>query len=262
MKPNLRPCAALIVAIGGAAAGGAARANEAVLTQPDRTATASSSATTPLAPPAAGEPLAPSGPLMATSPSLGPSPKDELGAERESRARYAVGEAAFKAGRYQQAVLEFEAGFAAVPKPGFLLNIGHAYRRLGDLHKARAAYKKFLLVDPTSDLHEDVLSLIGELDSALADDDRADRLAARAIAAALVPPPLDVQGGHAGLDLSTPAPAAVSLAEEPPRPFYRRAWFWTAVGAVAIGTGIGIYAVRGGADEKVHSTGSLGVLRP
>src|SRR4051812_37399458 len=77
-------------------------------------------------------------------------------AEREARAHYAQGQAAFNAGRYDQAVAEFEAGFAALPRPGFLLNIGHSERRRGNLRKARAAYKKFLLVEPTTKLRDDV----------------------------------------------------------------------------------------------------------
>lgn len=263
MKPYLLPCAALIIAIGGAASGHAAQAPAAagpatsVSTEPAR---APVPATTGPTPPADATVTA--GPVTTTPPPPSQSPRDQLDAERESRARYAVGETAFKAGRYLQAVVEFEAGFAAVPKPGFLLNIGHAYRRLGDLHKARAAYKKFLLVDPTSNLHDDVLSLVGELDSALADDDRADRLAAQAIAATLVPPPLDSHAGHAGVNLGAPARSAIPSSENTRRPFYRRAWFWVAVGAVAIGTGVGIYAMQGRSSESVHAIGSLGMLRP
>src|SRR4051794_34825779 len=94
-------------------------------------------------------------------------------AEREARAHYVLGQVAFNAGRYDQAVTEFEAGFEALPRPGFLLNIGHSERRRGNLRKARAAYKKFLLVEPTTKLRDDVMSLLGELDSALADEDRA-----------------------------------------------------------------------------------------
>jgi hypothetical protein len=265
MKPNLRRCAALIIGIGigigEVVSGRAARATSAWLAPPPVSATAVSPPVTAItAPPA--DTTAPAGSVVETPPSETPSPRDQLEAERESRARYAAGEAAFRAGRYRPAVVEFEAGFAAVPKPGFLLNIGHAYRRLGDLHKARAAYKKFLLVDPTSTLHDDVLSLIGELDSALADDDRADRLAARAIAAGLVPPPVDGQPGHSGVNLAARPPSAVPNLVDPPPPFYRRAWFWMVVGAVAIGTGVGIYAVRTGADERGHPTGSLGVSTP
>jgi tetratricopeptide (TPR) repeat protein len=259
MKANLRRCAALVIGISEAVSGRAAQATSAWLAPPLVSAPAASPPATGItAPPA--DTTAPAGSVIEAPRSETPSPRDQLDAEREARARYAAGEAAFKAGRYRPAVVEFEAGFAAVPKPGFLLNIGHAYRRLGDLHKARAAYKKFLLVDPTSTLHGDVLSLLGELDSALADDDRADGLAARAIAASLVPPPVEGQPGHAGVNLAAHTPSAVPSLVDPPRPFYRRAWFWMAVGAVAIGTAVGIYAARMGADERVHTTGSLGVI--
>lgn len=260
MKLRLRPCAAFILAIGAPGSWRAAPPPAAGLEPALPAGSASAPVTATTAPPAGGDATAE--PSTATSPSRSLSPREQLDAERESRTRYALGEAAFKAGRYLQAVVEFEAGFEAVPKPGFLLDIGHAYRRLGAFHKARAAYKKFLLVDPTSALHDDVLSLIGQLDSALADDDRADRLAARALTAALVPPPMESHAVGSGIDLGARTPALTPGSGSTARPFYRRPWFWMAVGAVAIGTGVGIYAVRGRTDEGAHSTGSLGVLRP
>ena len=165
MKPRLRPCAAFIIAIG---APGSWRAAPAPATAPEPALPATSASppvtTTTLPPPVGGDAAATAEPSTAAPPSRSLSPKDELDAERESRTRYALGEAAFKAGRYLQAVVEFEAGFEAVPKPGFLLDIGHAYRRLGALHKARAAYKKFLKLAPqdTEQLVGGVVAVIAE----------------------------------------------------------------------------------------------------
>jgi tetratricopeptide (TPR) repeat protein len=178
-------------------------------------------------------------------------------AEREARAHYALGQTAFKAGRYDQAVTEFEAGFAALPRPGFLLNIGHAERRRGNLRKARAAYKKFLLVEPTTKLRDDVMALLADLDSALADEDHAERAAATA---SITPPPLPA--------VPAPAPAqappvTLSVAPPPAPPIYRRPWFWAAAGAVVLGAVTAIYlSQRSPADDGFHATGSLGAVHP
>ena len=184
-------------------------------------------------------------------------------AERQARAHHTLGQAAFKAGRYDDAVAEFEAGFAALPRPGFLLNIGLAERKRGNLRKARAAYKKYLLVEPATKLRAEVAALLAELDSALADEEGGDRAASPAkvappaqAAPAVVPPPA---APPPAVQLSAaPAPAPA-----PPAPIYRRPWFWAAAGAVVLGAATAIYlSRRGGADDGFHATGSLGSLRP
>jgi len=187
-------------------------------------------------------------------------PPDPGEAELKARDLYAQGEAAFKAGRYDDALTEFEAGFAAVPRAGFVLNIGHVYRKIGKLRNARSAYKKYLLMEPDSKFRDNVLAVIAEIDSALAEEDRAESPAespARSIA--LAPPP------------TAPAPAllAVSPAFQArgrdtarSAPLYRRAWFWVAVGAVVVSAGAGIYLWRRPADVGYQSSGSLGALGP
>jgi tetratricopeptide (TPR) repeat protein len=184
-------------------------------------------------------------------------PPDPGEAELKARDLYAQGEAAFKAGRYDDALTEFEAGFAAVPRAGFVLNIGHVYRKIGKLRNARSAYKKYLLMEPDSKFRDNVLAVIAEIDSALAEEDRAESpVVSPARSIALAPPPP-----------TAPALLAVSPAVQARRPdtarsapFYRRAWFWVAVGAVVVGGGAGIYLWRRPADVGYQSSGSLGAL--
>jgi tetratricopeptide (TPR) repeat protein len=188
-------------------------------------------------------------------------PSGQGAAELEARDLYAQGEAAFKAGRYDEALTEFEAGFAAVPRAGFVLNIGHVYRKMGKLRNARSAYKKYLLMEPDSKFRDNVLAVIAEIDSALAEEDRAAlpvESPARSIA--LAPPPP-----------TAPAPAllAVSPAVQlrgrdtaRSAPLYRRAWFWVAVGAVVVGAGAGVYLWRRPTEVGYQSSGSLGALGP
>src|SRR5215470_9856640 len=74
----------------------------------------------------------------------------ESPAVRQARDHFRAGEAAFKVGDFERARSEFEAGYALVPRPGFLLNMAHAERRLGRLRNARSLYKRYLLADPES----------------------------------------------------------------------------------------------------------------
>jgi tetratricopeptide (TPR) repeat protein len=208
-----------------------------------------------------------------------PSADDgESPAVRQAREHYKTGEAAFKVGDFERARSEFEAGYALVPRPGFLLNMAHSERRLGRLRNARALYKRYLEVDPESKQRDEVLGLIGKLDSAIADEERASGDARAASepapspppapppvpATALAPPAAAAATSSADQDrgpkitISAPAPEQ----HEPStahRPLYRRWWFWGAVTAVAAAAGAGAYfATRGG--PTFHNDGSLGRL--
>jgi tetratricopeptide (TPR) repeat protein len=197
-------------------------------------------------------------------------------AEQKARASYARGEMAFKSGRYQEALVAFEDGYASSPRPGFLLNIAHTWRKLGDLRQARAQYRKYLLIEPSSPLHDDLVALLAELDATIADE---DQLAAR-------PPGKGVGRGAttatpAGSIFSAADPAALRGSETPATidlvahdgsstapagdraaAFYRRTWFWIAVGVVAAGTGAGIYLWQhqsgGAAFQRSGTLGTLG----
>ena len=200
--------------------------------------------------------------------------------EQLARRLYAEGEADFKAGQYDAALKAFEGGYAASPRPGFVLNMAHTERKLGDLRKARSLYKKYLLVDPTSRLRDEVRAVIAELDSALADEDLAERRATEATGAHESPPDSDAPARTAPpIALpSAPPPAPpttgpVLIATRPPSspvdsadqesPFYRRAWFWVVVGVVvAAGAGGAIYATQRSGADPFHPSGSLGALGP
>src|SRR6185369_2081318 len=89
-------------------------------------------------------------------------------AERTARSHFQAGEAHFKAGAFDEALKEYQAGYDAKPLPGFLVNIAQCQRRLGDLKTARATYQKFVLVAPDSPLVPQVRSMIAEIDNLLA----------------------------------------------------------------------------------------------
>src|SRR5262245_15729101 len=97
----------------------------------------------------------------------------ESPAVMQARKHFKTGEEAFKAGDFERARREFEAGYALVPRPGFLLNMAHAERRLGHLRNARSLYEKYLLADPEGKQRDEVMGFIAMLDRAIADEQEA-----------------------------------------------------------------------------------------
>jgi hypothetical protein len=112
-----------------------------------------------------------------------------------AREHFKLGEDLYGREQYAYALIEFEAGYAALPLPGFLINIGQCRRRLGDVIEARASYERFLQQAPDSPLAPAVRNLIQEL--------------------GLTPPPLDTTQ-------VAPPPAPVKVVEDRPLPVHPR----------------------------------------
>jgi tetratricopeptide (TPR) repeat protein len=184
--------------------------------------------------------------------------------EAVARARelYKSGEKAFKAGRYEDALHDWETGYQLSNRPLFLLNMGHAERRRGQLANARTLYKRFLLMEPETKLRGEIEGVLGEIDSTLAEESGK----AAAPAAATMPVPV-------GDDSSAPPSPAVLAAQvegqstttiagtavaEAPRPVWRRWWFWAGAGTVVAAAVITTVLVRRG--DSYDKAGSLGTL--
>src|SRR5947207_10630860 len=71
--------------------------------------------------------------------------------ETRARGHYEIGLGLYRLGDYRGALKEFAAGYELAPRPGFLLNLGQTYRRLGRLGRARDLYKQFLAAAPGND---------------------------------------------------------------------------------------------------------------
>src|SRR5204863_9937876 len=120
-------------------------------------------------------------------------------AERTARSQFQAGEARFKAGAFDEALKEYQAGYDAKPLPGFLVNIAQCQRRLGDLKTARATYQKFVLVAPDSPLVPQVKSMMAEIDALLDAQKPGADAEENARPAAVMPP-------AAAVEPATPAP--------------------------------------------------------
>jgi tetratricopeptide (TPR) repeat protein len=183
-------------------------------------------------------------------------------AEREARHAFQAAEAHFRAGQFAEALAEYQAGYAAAPLPGFLINIAQCQRRLGDLLKARASYQKFVVVAPDSPLVPEVKSLIAELDKLIADlgegDSPSDQASAPEDEAESSPPAVPAIAAPS----SAPAVVMVGAAPAPaPRTgSHRRWWLWSLIGAAVVGGTVAAFALSSPGTTTIHD-GSLGTLR-
>jgi tetratricopeptide (TPR) repeat protein len=131
-------------------------------------------------------------------------------------------------GRYQQAIGEFEAGFAIEPAPAFIFNLGQCHSRLGHKQEALELYRAYLGMHPRE----------GDLDSVQKLIDGLERELHPAAPVALEPSPSP-----------TPAPVAAAPAivmtplPPPPSPRKRRAWLipvGVAAGLLVAGVTVGL----------------------
>ena len=91
--------------------------------------------------------------LLSLGATLQPRPGRAESASRaatvqRARQHFLAGKHAFESESYAEALREFQVGYALEPRPGFLLNMGHAARRMGQLREARDYYKMFLASRP------------------------------------------------------------------------------------------------------------------
>ena len=186
-------------------------------------------------------------------------------AERTARTHFQAGEARFKAGAFDEALKEYEAGYDAKPLPGFLINIAQCQRRLGDLKTARATYQKFVLVAPDSPLVPQVRSMIEEIDGLLAklDKSKPDEEAAPQETKTKTETEAEASPPPAPKPVEEPAPVLVSAApaaEPAPEKPSHRWWLWGAIGAVVVGGAVTAYVLTSGSTTTIHD-GSLATLR-
>jgi hypothetical protein len=168
--------------------------------------------------------------------------------EASARLHHDRGSKLYDQGRYLEAAREFEAGYQAAPRPLFLLNIGHSYRRSQDLRRAKAAYEKLLRTDPTTPHRPLVEDLIRTID---------DALSVQELAIPVPTPPAprspEVPGGRAAGPEREPPAASLVTALPPPEParsaasssWLRSPWFWGVVaGVVTAGVAGTVFAAN------------------
>jgi len=208
-------------------------------------------------------------PVLATPARAGDKKVDSR-AEASAREHIQKGSAALRAGRYDEAMTEFESGYAAVPLPGFILNMGHVQRQAGNLAKAHDYYRRYLELDPKSSQRAEVEKTMAEIDGKLA-----AKASSRPAPSTTSPPRTNLALSAAQDDTEEPdalkalpakpvvtsAPAPESASASAPTAdgaFYTRWWFWGAVGALAA-AGVVTFLLVGRGNDYTGS-GSWGTL--
>ncbi|HEX6839700.1 MAG TPA: tetratricopeptide repeat protein [Polyangia bacterium] len=72
--------------------------------------------------------------------------------EELARSHFVAGEEEYARGRWQEALHEFQLGYALSPRPEFLINFAQVYRRLGDYDAAERECQRYLATAPPSEL--------------------------------------------------------------------------------------------------------------
>jgi len=168
------------------------------------------------------------------------------GDARADRASEMKAREAFAAGRYEQALDLFAKLYAETLHPVYLRNIGRCHQKMREPQKAIDAFKDYLAKSKKipPDERAEVEGYIKEME-VLRDE--------QAKAAAPPPPPapapLPAAPPPAPVPTETASATLVSQPAPPPpasSPFYKKWWFWTAVGVVAAGTVAALLLVPGG----------------
>ena len=169
----------------------------------------------------------------------------------------------YAAERFDEALVEFQAGYAAFPLPGFLVNIGQCYRKLDRLSQAAESFKQFLdAAGPENKLRREVEDAYAEVKSELERRTQAEAKRRReaeeqrqALLRSIASQPAQ----------AAPSPAVVEAtpaAEVRTEPRKRsRKWVWAIVGVLAAGAAASAVAV-GVLYGQPHAPqpGSLGLL--
>lgn len=186
-------------------------------------------------------------------------------ADRQARRAFQEAEAHFRAGRFAEALAQYQVGYDRMPLPGFLINIAQCQRRLGDLRKARATYQKFVMVAPDSPHVSEVQALIAELDKLTANLDGEAAAGEGGTAAAASPAAVPVLAPPAAppetAATSPPLVAATPAPVEAPPARHRRWWLWGLAGAVVVGAGATAAAFALSPGTTTIHDGTLATLR-
>lgn len=151
------------------------------------------------------------------------------GGDDAFQVRYDRSRALYQEGRYEECISELQAAYRLRQLPRLLLNIGHAYRKLGRAREALSHYQLYLQVeaDPRPEIRADVERGMAQARALL---QATEPTAPRGPGA---PPPATSPGVQAAPAL-TFRPQVPTAPAPAPQPVYKKWWFWTALGGAAV----------------------------
>lgn len=96
--------------------------------------------------------------LMVSTPCLAQSPQTD--AREQARIRYTEGQQQFRAGNFEQALVNFRSAYRSQPHPVVLLSIAECHERLGERIKAIDVLRQYLRDRPDAPNREEILQRI------------------------------------------------------------------------------------------------------
>ncbi len=203
-----------------------------------------------------------------------PAANAQTTAKREAKAKAKVliksGDLNYRLAKFKEALANYEAAYKLYEHPAILFNIAQCHRQLKNHEKALFFYRLCMSdwrrSNPNPPFLKEVRTQIGKLNDVMARERKEAQEKAR----------LEKERKHKEAAAARKAEVARKEAElakkaklaliptkkEPPRPapspFYKKWWFWTAVGAVVVGTTVAVaVGAQPGDPETVGGT-----LRP
>jgi tetratricopeptide (TPR) repeat protein len=137
---------------------------------------------------------------------------DDLTAARE---HYQKGSKLFALGRFAEAVHEYEAAYEAKDDPVLLYNIAQAHRMAGNAQRAFFFYRSYLSREPNAANREEVQQKMAELQKAIDQQARAQRLQPDT---PIAPDRAPSAAGAARAPSPAPAPATLTAPATAPAP--------------------------------------------
>ncbi len=171
-------------------------------------------------------------------------------------------------GHYAQALAKYEAGYAAKPLPGFLVNIAQCQRRLGDsegrarhLPQVPAGRARFAAGARGAGADPAAGRLIAELEAAGKAESKPEAASSGDVdAAELAPPPgvagASAAGARAGASRRPPGGGDSQLRGHA----HARWWLWGGIAAAAVAGGVVAGLALSSPENTTIRAGSLGTL--
>jgi tetratricopeptide (TPR) repeat protein len=173
--------------------------------------------------------------------------------EHPGRALFERAEAAFNRGKFEEARASYQAAYDVEPLPAFLFNIAQCYRNLGDYERAQFFFHRYTVLDPNSPNRAAAERLIAEMNR-LAEERRSQAAPVTSPPSSApspaAPPAAIPPDGRSATEQPSLLAARASNESSPPKPVYRRGWFWAGVGgAVLLGATAAVFALSGNEPE-------------
>ena len=142
--------------------------------------------------------------------------------EELARSHFVAGEEEYARGRWQEALHEFQLGYALSPRPEFLINFAQVYRKLGDYDAAARECRRYLATAPPPELAAQAERLLQQIDEERAKG--TPPAAPKPTPPPAAAPPVAAAPVAAPPVAAPPVVVAPAIVAPPPPPKKKRTW--------------------------------------